>query len=187
MNITAFLLFIILYLVESIISQRNRGVEHNSNDYINLDVNRTIDLSQSIMHIKSKILIKSNKVDPIYLYKFPILKNSCKYLININAKLQSLSGEEVGSLKVSKQHSSSNDTFNYYEINFKSEPMNHEEERLLIITEDYYERLEFLPKKISLKDDQLVVLTDSSNLISFYKTLKQKTEVVLPSERTDIM
>jgi hypothetical protein len=186
MNITAFLLFIILYLVESIISQRSRGVEHNFNDYINLDANRTIDLSQSIMHIKSKILIKSNKVDPIYLYKFPILKNSCKYLININAKLQSLSGEEVANLKVSKQQSS-NDTFNYYEINFKSEPMNHEEERLLIITENYYERLEFLPKKISLKDDQLAVLTDSSNLISFYKTLKQKTEVILPSERSEIM
>ena len=128
------------------------------------------------------------KVDHIYSYKLPILKNSSKQLTNIAATLKSTSGdEEIVGLKVSKQSVAVEDVFDYYEISFKSEPMNHEEERILIITEDYFERLQMLPKKITLKEDQLVVFTDSVNHISFYQTNSQKTVVIVPHERTEIV
>jgi hypothetical protein len=181
-------LFLLFIIIEIIKSQRNRGREQTSNDYINLMVNRTIDLSNSITHITTQIIIKSMKVDPIYSYRLPLLKNSSRQLINLNARLKSTSeNEEVISLKVSKQNQQlTDDHFDYYEINFKSEPMNYEEERILIITEDYFERLNLLPKKITLKEAQLVVFTDSVNHISYYQTNEQSTVVLLPSERTDI-
>ncbi len=65
--------------------------------------------------------------------------------------------------------------------------MNYEEERILIITEDYFERLELLPKKISIKEDQLVVFEDTINHVSFYQTNSQNVKVILPKERTEIM
>jgi hypothetical protein len=182
------ILTLLFIVVDIIVSKKNRGREHSFNDYINLQVNRTIDLSESIIHFRSQILIKSMKVDPIYSYKLPILKNNSKYLINLEAKLKSPSGdEEIISLKVTKQTYPLEKNYDYYEINFKSEPMNYEEERILIISEDYFERLNLLPKKIHLKDDQLVVFTDSVNLISFYQTNTQKTTVILPHERTEVV
>lgn len=190
MSIKSSILFITLFLIDLFFSQRNRGREHSSNDFVNVKVDRLIDLSYSIIQIKSEILIKSMKVDPIYSYKFPILKNSSKYMINLNAKLKSLASEEkedIISLKVTKQSTPSTDEYDYYEVNFKSEPMNHEEERVLIITEDYFEKLDLLPKKIQLKDDQLVVFQDSLNHVSYYQTNSQKIHIKLPSERTEIV
>jgi len=179
---------LLAYILDVIYSQRSRGREHTSNDYVNLSINRTIDLSNSITHITSHILIKSMKVDPIYSYRLPLLKNSSRALVNLAAKLKSASGdEEVISLKVTKQSLPVEDIYDYYEVNFQSEPMNYEEERVLIINEDYFERLEMLPKKITLKDDQLVVFTDSMNHVSFYQTNTQMTTVILPRERTEVV
>jgi hypothetical protein len=118
----------------------------------------------------------------------PILKNASRYLINLSAKLKSAAYEdEVIRLKVSKQSYQSESPFDYYEVDFKSEPMNYEEERVLILTEDYFERLEMLPKKISINEDQLVLFEDTINHVSFYQTLTQRVKVMLPRERTEIM
>lgn len=187
MNMKIFFTFLSCYIA-SIFSQRNRGREHTSNDYVNSQLNRTIDLSASIIQIRSEILIKSMKVDPIYSYRVPIQRNVSRYLINLSGKLRSTSNEdEVISLKVTKQSTQADSPFDFYEFSFKSEPMNYEEERVLIITEDYFERLELLPKKITLKEDQLVVFEDTINHISFYQTLSQRLKVILPRERTEIM
>jgi len=75
----------------------------------------------------------------------------------------------------------------FYEINFKQEPMNDEEERMLYIEENYYNRLQMLPQKIVLRENQYVVFHDSINFISSYVTNNQKTDVILPSDRTDIL
>ena len=188
MNIKSCFILLSTYLISFVLSQRNRGREHTSNDYINIQVNRTVDLSASIVQIRSEILTKSMKVDPIYSYRVPILKNVSRYLVNLSAKLRSAANEEDHiSLKISKQNSQSDTPFEFYEISFKSEPMNYEEERILIITEDYFERLELLPKKISIKEDQLVVFEDTINHVSFYQTNSQNVKVILPKERTEIM
>jgi oligosaccharyltransferase complex subunit alpha (ribophorin I) len=95
--------------------------------------------------------------------------------------------EEVSGVRINKLNRINDDTFDFYEINFKSEPMNNEEERLLIITEDYSGRLEMLPKKITVKEDQLVVYSDTQNFVSVYLTNEQRTEVLLPSDKTDLL
>ena len=179
-------IFLIAICVKFIFSQ-NRGREHMSTDYTNVNINRTIDLSSNIITVESRILIKSMKVDPIYSYRLPLFKNSSQYLINIDAKFKSLNEDEQIKLKISKQYKHAEDIFDYYEINFKSEPMNYEEERILIIREDYFERLNMLPKRISLKESQLVVLKDTINHVSFYPTSNQITYVILPDSKTEVM
>jgi hypothetical protein len=179
-------ILLLIAFIKVILSQRNR--EHMSTDYANLSVNRTIDLTSNIVRIETHILIKSMKVDPIYSYRLPLLKNSTRNLINIDARFESQTDNEVIKLKLSKEHNKQNEeTFDFYEISFKSEPMNHEEERMLVITEDYFERLELLPKKIALKDDQYVLFKDSVNHISFYPTTQQYVKVKLADPKTQVM
>jgi hypothetical protein len=182
------LLFLVMSVFHYIVAHKSRSIEQSSTDFINIQVNRTIDLTRLIIRIESKILIKSKKVDAIYSYKLPLLKNSTRNLVSLSAKLQSASDEnDLLKLKINKQKSSTHEELDFYEINFKSEPMNYEEERYLIITEQYFAKLGLLPKKISLKQDQLVVFSDTINHLSFYTTNNQQIIVELPSERTEIM
>jgi oligosaccharyltransferase complex subunit alpha (ribophorin I) len=95
--------------------------------------------------------------------------------------------EEEIKLKITKESYVSNENFDFYEINFKNEPINFEEERNIYITEDYYERLEMLPKKISLRDDQFAVFKDSINLVSFYQTNEQIVDVALKKANTEVV
>lgn len=177
--------FIILILsILKIVLSQNRGRESTSQDFIILKVDRTVDLREPLINIQSEILFKSNKIDPMYNFRYPVLKNAGKNIINLNAKFKSLSGdEETISMKVTKQMSKSEDIFEYYDINFKNEAMNHEEERILHITEDYFERFELLPKKITLKEDQYVLFQDTINQLSFYAVERQSIKVILKQEK----
>jgi oligosaccharyltransferase complex subunit alpha (ribophorin I) len=65
--------------------------------------------------------------------------------------------------------------------------MNNEEERILIIREDYFGKLQMLPKKITIKEDQLVLFEDTQNIFSLYKTLEQELEIKLPSDKTRVI
>jgi hypothetical protein len=180
------ILLLIIYIINTTITHRVR--EHMPTDYTNQSVNRTIDLTSNIIRIETQILIKSMKVDPIYSYRLPLLKNITKNLIHIDARFESQSDNEIIKLKITKDHSKqSDDKFDFYEINFKSEPMNFEEERILIITEDYFERLEMLPKKIALKDDQSVLFKDTINHVSFYQTVSQYVKVRLLDPKTQVV
>lgn len=182
-----FYLFV-FFLADLFLSQRSRGREHNSNDFINISVNRTIYLKLSVTIVESYLQIKSLKVDPLYSYRYAVLKNNSKYLINISAKLINVQNEnEEIKLKMSKQSYVSDDTFDYYEINFKNEPINYEEERYLYVEENYYEKLEMLPKKITLRDNQYAVFRDSINQVSFYQTNNQIIDVMLRREKTEVM
>jgi hypothetical protein len=180
--------FLLFLLSQLTISQRSRGREHTSNDYLNLSVNRTIDLQNSVISIKTKILLKSLKVDPIYSYRYTVLKNNSKNLINIQATLVNPNSEGDNiKLKIAKQSYVSDENFDFYEINFKNEPINYEEERFVTVVEDYYERLDMLPKKIMLREDQLVVFKDTINHVSFYQTNFQMLKVLLKREKTEVM
>ena len=53
--------------------------------------------------------------------------------------------------------------------------------------EDFYERLEMLPKKITLREDQLAVFKDTINHVSFYQTNSQRTKVILKKEKTEVV
>lgn len=156
-------------------------------DFINTDVVRTIDLRNLIVKIKTKIFVKNMKVDPISQYRMVLLKNYTKSLLNIEAKM-SLSEEDSESikLKVNKQHKSS-DEYVYFDLSFRTEPMNHEEERVITITEYYSDQYELLPKKIYLTENQYVVFNNTKNYISYYTTNKQKTKIKLPVEYNKII
>jgi hypothetical protein len=180
------ILLLIVYLIHITNSQRQR--EHMPTDYTNQQVNRTIDLTSNIIRIETHILIKSMKVDPIHTYRLPLLKNNTKNLIHIDARFEAQTDNEVIKLKITKEHGKTGeDKFDFYEISFKSESMNFEEERMLIITEDYFERLEMLPKKIALKDDQFVLFKDTINHVSFYPTLHQYVKVRLLDPKVQVV
>ena len=178
----------ILHILHQICSQNRRGTEYSSNDFQNSDVRRTIDLTGNVIHIETTLMIKSLRLDPTFTYRFPLLKNNSQSLVFLKATLKSSDGrEEVSGIKINKLIRVNDENFEFYEINFKSEPMNNEEERILVIQEDYFGRLSMLPKKITLKEDQLVVFQDTQNFISAYSTLDQRTELILPSEKTDVL
>jgi hypothetical protein len=161
-----------------------RGIEHRSEDFTNTRVDRKINLAQNIMTISNKINFKSNKPDAAYAYRYAMLKNNTRSLIYINAVLRS-TGEGDIPLKLDKVKG--NDLFDYYDISFKNYPLNYEEERSILVTERYFEKLELLPKKIKLKEDQLVVLKDTINLVSLYETETQATNVEFINEHVNIM
>src|SRR5690242_18215833 len=119
-----FLPFILLNLVTSQYQRK----ELSSNDIINDKVNRTIDISRTIIKVKTEVLIRSNKNDALNAYRHLIHKNSSLSLVHIEAQLKSTSEDEIIQLKISNKHG---DTYDYYDLTFYSEPMNYEEERLL--------------------------------------------------------
>ena len=173
-----------MYYVELISS---KSYIQSQNDFQNLQVNRTIDLRNHIVKITSKVLIKNLKIDPINSYRFPLLKNQTKSLLSLEAKMSTLEDEDQSfALKIHKQQKT-NDDFLLYDLTFRSEPMNHEEERLLIITEYYSDQYVLLPKKIALQEDQYVVFSQTQNFISYYETLNQKTKVKLPVNKNKVL
>ena len=175
-----------LLLIE--VSSQNRRTEFSNKDFINSDVRRTVDLTSSIIKVETTLLIKSLRVDPTFTYRFPLLKNHSIHLVFIKAVLKSNDGrEEVSGVKINKLNRIIDEHFDYYEVNFKNEPMNNEEERILVINEDYFGRLDMLPKKIPVKEDQLVVFTDTQNFISVYSTSDQRSEVIFPNDKTEIL
>jgi hypothetical protein len=179
--------FIIALLIQAIYNQGYRGMEHSASDYINLNIDRTIDLTKNILSITSEILIKSTKIDPTYGYRLPILKNNTNSLIDISATAKSnINDKDSINLKLTKSLYRTDD-FEFYDISFQSEPMNNEEERILIIKEFYFEKLQPLPKKITLKEDQLVLFKDTINHVSFYTTKKQTTTLNYAHDKITIM
>lgn len=180
---------IIASILSYILSQgKSRNTEYSSSDFLNKKASRTINLSNRIIEYETKINIVSQRIDPIFVYRFPILKNNSLSLVNLKAVLMSHDGkEEVTGIKINKLNRLSTETYDVYEINFRNEPMNNEEERILIISEHYFGKLQMLPKKIAIKDDQLVLFEDTQNLFSLYNTLEQELEVKLPHDKTKVI
>ena len=183
-----FLLISLINLLIYVFSQNRRGTEFSSKDFVNSDVRRTINLKNSIIKIETTLTIKSQRVDPNFTYRFHLIKNHTQSLVYLKAVLKSIDGnEEVTGIKINRLTRIVDENFDFYEINFKNEPMNNEEERLLFIQEEYFGRLQMLPKKITLKEDQYVLLQDTQNYVSVYNTIDQRTEIILPSDKTYII
>ena len=176
-------------LLTSIISKYQK-VEHNSEDFINLKVNRTVSLMENIVEITTEILIRNNQVDPADTYRLPILRNNSGNLLFIEAHMSSTDqgDDSLIKLKTHKQHESNPD-FIFYDLSFRKEPMNNQEERLLKIKEYYQNQYDMLPKTIYLTEDQFSVFTGNYNYLSFYETTEQKTRFYLPntSEKVKIL
>ena len=181
------LISILLGVIAIVTSQRGKGQSFSSNDFQNLNVNRTIDLTNQIVTIKTKVLIRNMKIDPIDTYRLTLLKNYTSNLLHLEAKMTSTEEEStIIKLKIHKQQRT-NEEFVYYDLTFRGEQMNFEEERVLVITEYYSEQFELLPRQIALLDDQYAVYNGLSNYISFYETKTQVTKVKLPVTKNQIL
>lgn len=158
-------------------------VRHGSastNDFYNLELHRSIDLSNHIVKIETYIVIKNNQISPIDFYRLPLMKNLTNNLLHIEVSMSAVedSDEEI---KISKhKQQQANNNYTYYDITFRGDPMNNQEERILKIKEYYSNQYEMLPKNIYLTDNQYVVYNGYVNSVAFYKTGKQITTIILP-------
>eukprot|EP00340_Litonotus_pictus_P001748 CAMPEP_0170516410 /NCGR_PEP_ID=MMETSP0209-20121228/2625_1 /TAXON_ID=665100 ORGANISM="Litonotus pictus, Strain P1" /NCGR_SAMPLE_ID=MMETSP0209 /ASSEMBLY_ACC=CAM_ASM_000301 /LENGTH=425 /DNA_ID=CAMNT_0010801277 /DNA_START=227 /DNA_END=1501 /DNA_ORIENTATION=+ len=109
-----------------------------------------------------------------------------KNLLHLEAKMTAMEEETSINLKIHRQQKTDQD-FHFYDFTFRSEPMNYEEERLIVITEYYSNQFDLLPKKIALIEDQFVTVDNTQNLISFYETQQQRTKIKLPVSKNKVL
>ena len=140
-------------------------------DFINEDIKRKIDISQSIITIENEIKIRKNTNGDIYRYLVP--KNNTSPLIRITANTKKIKKLDI------KKISSENE-YDIYEIQLQGSLE-------FTVHEDYFEKLEFKPKNIEIKEDQLELFRDYINLLSAYTTKTQTTTVILPSDKTRLL
>lgn len=154
-----------LFLTINIISS------FNSNDFVNEDIKRKIDLKNNIIYIENEIKVNANRDEDTYRYVIP--KNNTYSLIRISAK-----SSRNQQLKIEKIIGDSN--YDYYEVKLQGSNQ-------FTVYEDYFEKLQFKPKNIGLKEEQLELFKDTVNMVSAYLTKKQTTTVYLPKEGTRLV
>ena len=174
---------ILSFLLLNIVLTRGSN-DYSMTDFENLSAKRSISLKNKIIRVENEVLIKSTKVDPLYSYRYILNKNASQSLIHLSAKMSPENQEPI-ELEIKKN--SEDADYIYYDISLKDFPMNYEEERTLVVKEDYFEKLQFYPKKIQIKDDQYALYKDSLNYLSAYQTNQQETVVTLPNEKTSIV
>lgn len=180
MKTSLYLITFLSLIVDSLLKYHK--ADHSNDDFTNINVNRTINLVSNIVEVTTSIQIRNNQVDPADVYRVPYFKNNTSNLLFIEASMKSVDEEDETNIKIKvhKQHAA-HENFTFYDLSFRSEPMNHEEERLIVIKEYYYNQYEMLPKSITLLEDQLSLYRGVYNFISFYETLEQTTRFVLPN------
>ena len=149
----------------------NFVLNFSEKDFINEKIKRTIDISQSIITIENEIKVKKNTNSDIYRYLVP--KNNTSPLIRITANTKKIKKLDIKKI-------SSELEYDIYEIQLQNSLE-------FTVHEDYFEKLEFKPKNIYIKEDQLELFTDFVNLLSAYSTKTQTTTVILPSENTRLL
>jgi oligosaccharyltransferase complex subunit alpha (ribophorin I) len=100
-------------------------------------------------------------------------KNNTNSLIRITA-------QEIYGKKLEMQKVSDDQFYDYYDIILQGS-----EE--IKVNEDYFEKLQFKPKNIYIKEDQLELYLDTINLVSPYSVKSTTTYVILPSEKTKLI
>ena len=147
-----------------------------SDKFINEEVTREINLKNKILFFKTNIQIKNKHTSSLNSYTYLLSKNNSEHLIYFSVKLN-------GKICTTKQSEVEDPNYIYITISF--DPINKGETKTLTITEHYFESLSFLPKKITIKEDQLSLFQDTGNIPSIYETKSTKTTITLPPN-TDI-
>ena len=157
--------FLLIFLCLEFISNSN------SDDFTIEEVKRTIDLKQSIITIENNIRLKKNSFEDTFRYVVP--KNNTYSLIRIIAS-------NTKGKRLEMQKTLDDQDYDYYDILLQGS-----EE--IVVKEDYFEKLQFKPKNIYIKEDQLELFIDTVNLVSPYKVKSTTTKVILPSEKTKLI
>jgi oligosaccharyltransferase complex subunit alpha (ribophorin I) len=143
----------------------------SSGEFTIEEVKRTINLKESIITVENQIKIKKLSYQDIFHYVVP--KNNTNSLIRITA-------QEIYGKKLEMQKVSDDQFYDYYDIILQGS-----EE--IKVNEDYFEKLQFKPKNIYIKEDQLELYLDTINLVSPYSVKSTTTYVILPSEKTKLI
>lgn len=163
MSIFPFFLFLLSF---------NFILNYDEKDFTNEEIKRKINLKQSIISISNEIRVSiQNSDENIYTYLVP--KNNTKSLVRITAT-------NIYEKKLQIRKVLSDEKFDYYEIVLKGYTS-------FIVNEDHFEKLEFKPKNIEIKEEQLEYFRDTINMISPYLTKNTVTTVYLPSENTRLI
>ena len=147
-----------------------------SDKFLNEEVTREINLKNKILFFKTNIQIKNKHTSSLNSYTYLLSKNNSEHLIYFSVKLN-------GKICTTKQSEVEDPNYIFVTISF--DPINKGETKTLTITEHYFESLSFLPKKITIKEDQLSLFQDTGNIPSIYETKSTKTTITLPPN-TDI-
>ena len=143
----------------------------NENDFVNEKIKRTIDISKNIITIENEItIIKTSNTD---VYRYLIPKNNTNFLLRVTAN-----SKTIKKLDIKKIYSEKD--YDIYEIQLQGSSE-------ITIHEDFFEKIEFLPKNILINENQLELFRDFINLLSCYLTKSQTTTIILPSENTRIL
>ena len=143
----------------------------SSGEFTIEEVKRTINLKESIITVENQIKIKKLSYQDTFHYVVP--KNNTNSLIRITA-------QEIYGKKLEMQKVSDDQFYDYYDIILQGS-----EE--IKVNEDYFEKLQFKPKNIYIKEDQLELYLDTINLVSPYSVKSTTTYVILPSEKTKLI
>ena len=149
--------------------------QKTSDKFLNEEVTREINLKNRILYYKTNIQIQNKHTSQLNSYIYLLSKNNSQHLIHFSIKLN-------GKNCIKKQ-TDEDENYIYYTITF--DPIKSEESKTLSIIEHYFESLSFLPKKITIKENQLSLFQDTGNVPSIYETKKTKTTITLP-RNTDI-
>jgi len=136
------------------------STQTTSDKFINEEVTRKINLKNKILYFQTNIQIQNKHTSPLNSYTYLLSKNNSQHLIHFSVKLN-------GKNCITKQKDEDSN-YIYYTISF--DPIDKDETKTLSITEHYFESLSFLPKKITIKEDQLSLFQDTGNLPSIYET-----------------
>ena len=111
---------ILSFLLLNIVLTRGSN-DYSMTDFENLSAKRSISLKNKIIRVENEVLIKSNKVDPLYSYRYILNKNASQSLIHLSAKMSPENQEPI-ELEIKKN--SEDADYIYYDISLKDFPMN---------------------------------------------------------------
>lgn len=179
----------IFFILVFMIKEYSSFSKINSDDITNISIERSLDLRNNLMEASTKIKIKANNYNPIDVYRYLLMRNTTNNLLHIEAYMiindDSLDYDYDSSSLIKLNlthvnHMPSIDHLSFIDISFKNDPLNYNEERLILILEYYQYQLDLLPKEILLVESQYALYHGTYNLVSNYPSLSQSTSFELP-------
>lgn len=140
----------IFFILVFMIKEYSSFSKINSDDITNISIERSLDLRNNLMEASTKIKIKANNYNPIDVYRYLLMRNTTNNLLHIEAYMiindDSLDYDFDSSSLIKLNlthvnHMPSIDHLSFIDISFKNDPLNYNEERLILILEYYQYQL----------------------------------------------
>ncbi|MCQ2820316.1 MAG: dolichyl-diphosphooligosaccharide--protein glycosyltransferase subunit 1 [archaeon] len=178
-------MFILKVIFLCILQKVLSDIPHYSkSDFENTEVKKTISLQNKIIKIETEAQITNKNTETANFYRYVISKNNTSTMLYIKFELKD-SNEEYRELKYLRFDT--NDEYIIYDLQLGDLSMHYGETKTLKVIEDHFDKLEFYPKKIMVKDNQQAYYMDILNYYSAYPTTKQSTIIILPDAYSSVI